>query len=192
MVVRGVPARRQDCCREPSAGKKRIRQFQPAAGLISFGTHRRVRSVALLCALFATAVLAAPHTAAASSPDGVFTSVFSSLAGSGWVGGDGTNSVALRDGRDCWIFSDTITSASVAGLRFVHNSIVLTGRGRPQVIKDPMPPPSPDKFYWAGAARIHGAQVWEIAPRIVRTGPGLWDFRFGADYLAKVNTTPGS
>ena len=187
MVARGVPARRQDCCREPSAGKKRIRRFQHGARLISCATHRRARSVALVFALFATAVLTGPRTAAASSPDSVFTNIFSSLSGSGWVGGDGTNSIALPDGRDCWIFSDTITSASVAGLRFVHNSIVLTGRGRPQVIKDPMPQPSRDQFYWAGAARVHGAQVWEISPRIVRTGPGLWDFRFDADYLAKVN-----
>jgi hypothetical protein len=146
-----------------------------------------VRSVALLYALLAIAMLTASRTAAAASPDRVFTDVFASLSGSGWVGGDGTNSVALPDGRDCWIFSDTITSASAAGVQFAHNSIVLTGRRRPQVVMNPIPQPSPDAFYWAGAARVHGAEVWEIATRIVRTGPGLWDFQVDANYLAKVS-----
>ncbi|MGZ6658398.1 MAG: hypothetical protein ACXVHL_13470 [Solirubrobacteraceae bacterium] len=187
MVARGVPARRQDCCREPSGGEKLVRQVRQAARPIGFETRRRAPSVALLCALLAIAVLTGPHTAAAASPDSVFTNMFASLSGSGWVGGDGTNSVALPDGRDCWIFSDTITSSSAVDLRFAHNSIVVTGRGRPQVISNPMPQPSPDEFYWAGAARVHGAQVWEIATRIVRTGPGLWDFHVEADYLAKVN-----
>ena len=106
---------------------------------------------------------------------------------SGWVGGDATNSVALPDGRDCWIFSDTITSMSATGLTFAHNSIVITGHGRPRVITNPMPQPSPDSYYWAGAARVHGSQIWEIAERIVQTGPGLWDLQFAGDYLAKIN-----
>jgi hypothetical protein len=138
-------------------------------------------------ALLGIAALTLPQTAAAAGPDGMFTHMFASLSGSGWVGGDGTNSVALPDGRDCWIFSDTITSSSAAGLRFAHNSIVLTGRGRPQVISNPMPQPSPTEFYWTGAARVHGAQIWEIAQRVVQTGPGLWDFHLAGDYLAKVN-----
>jgi hypothetical protein len=117
----------------------------------------------------------------------MFTRMFASLSGSGWVGGDGTNSVALPDGRDCWIFSDTITSSSAGGLRFVHNSIVVTGHGRPRVIANPMPQPSPNEFYWAGAARVHGAEIWEVVQRIIQTGPGLWDFHFVADYLAKIS-----
>lgn len=124
---------------------------------------------------------------AAAAPDSAFTNLFASLSDLGWVGGDATNSVALPDGRECWIFSDTITASSASGLTFVHNSIVVTGRGRPRVITDPMPQPSPDSYYWAGAAHIHGSQVWEIAERIVQTGPGLWDFQFDGDYLAKIN-----
>jgi hypothetical protein len=146
-----------------------------------------VRAVALLSALLSIAALNVPHTAAAAGPDTAFTHMFASLSGSGWVGGDGTNSVALPDGRDCWIFSDTITASSAAGLRFTHNSIVLTGGGSPRVISDPIPQPSPNEFYWAGAARVRGGQIWEIAQRIVQTGPGLWDFHFAADYLAKIS-----
>jgi hypothetical protein len=185
MVVRGVPARRRDRCREPSVRDSHV--VQHAAWSVGAAAHERVRAVALVCVVLAIAALTTSQTAAAASPDSGFTNMFASLSGSGWVGGDGTNSVALPDGRDCWLFSDTITSSSATGLRFTHNSIVVTGRGRSQVISNPMPQPSPKAFYWAGAARVHGAQIWEIAERIVQTGPGLWDFHFDADYLAKIN-----
>ena len=103
------------------------------------------------------------------------------------AGGDATNSVALPDGHDCWIFSDTIRSSSAAGLTFAHNSIVVTGRGHAQVIANPIPQPSANAFYWAGAARVEGSQVWQIAERIVQMGAGLWDFRFAGNYLARIN-----
>ncbi len=131
-------------------------------------------------------VLAAPPVAVAAGPDAVFTNAFASLGGAGWVGGDATNSVALPDGRDCWLFSDTIVSVSAAGLRFAHNSLVITGQGRPVVIDDPMPSPSPGSYFWAGAARVHGGEVWEIAERIEQTGSGLWDFHLAGDYLARI------
>ena len=50
-----------------------------------------------------------------------------------------------------------------------------------------MPGPTPNAFYWAGAARVQGTQVWDIAQRIEQTGPGLWDFHFAGNYLAKIN-----
>lgn len=148
--------------------------------------HARTRTVGALCAILSVAALTVPCCATAASPDIMFTHTFASLSGAGWVGGDATNSVALPDGRDCWIFSDTITSSSGTRLTFAHNSIVITGRGRPRVIANPMPQPSPTTFYWAGAARVEGGQVWDIAERIARTGTGLWDFHFAGDYLAKI------
>jgi hypothetical protein len=166
-----------DCSRRPAH----------AVGGQDATNHRRARTLVLLCALVAFTGLSAAPTASAAAPDGVFTSTFASLSASGWVGGDATNSIALPDGRDCWIFSDTITADSAAGLAFAHNSIVITGRGRPQVIDNPMRQPSPNAYYWAGAAHVHGAQVWEIAERIAQTGPGLWDFHLVGDYLAKIN-----
>ena len=157
MVVRGVSARRQARC-----------------------------LVALIVLLIFT-LLVVPRRAAAAGPDSRFTTAFASLSGLGWVGADGTNSVLLPDGRDCWIFSDTITASTAAGLAVAHNSIVVTGRGRPQVIADPMPQPSPNHYYWAGAARVHRTQIWEIAERIAQTGAGLWDFHFAGDDLAKID-----
>lgn len=190
MAVRGAQARRLvgSCC-QPSARQTQVRRLKHVARPVGSEAHRPMRAVALLCALLSIAALAVPHTAVATSPDTMLTHMFASLSGSGWVGGDGANSVALPDGRDCWIFSDTITSSSAAGLTFAHNSIVVTGGGRPQVIDNPLPQPSPNEFYWAGAARVHDAQIWEIVPEIVQTGPGLWDFHFAADYLAKINIT---
>lgn len=190
MAVRGARARRLvGGCRQPSAGETQVRRLRHAARPVDSEAHRPARAVALLCALLTIAGLTVPHTAAAAGSDTVFTNMFTSLSDSGWVGGDGTNSVALPDGRDCWIFSDTITSSSATGLTFAHNSIVVTGGRRPRVIGNPMPQPSPNEFYWAGAARVHGAQIWEIVQRIVQTGPGLWDFHFAADYLAKIDIT---
>ena len=168
MVTRGAPARR----RVGADGQLRV---------------RAPHSVAVLLVLLSLMAVPIPSAAAAPATGAAFTSLFASLSGSGWVGGDGTNSVALPDGRDCWLFSDTITSAPASGLRFAHNSIVVTGRGRPRVIADPIPAPSPDAFYWSGAARVHGSQIWEIAERINQTGPGLWDQQFAGDSLAKIN-----
>ena len=168
MVTRGAPARRW----VGADGQLRV---------------RAPHSVAVLAVLMSLMVGPIPSTAAATGPDAAFTSLFASLSGSGWVGGDGTNSVALPDGRECWLFSDTITSASASGLSFAHNSIVVTGRGRPLVIADPIPAPSPDAFYWSGAARVEGSQIWEIAERINQTGPGLWDQQFAGDYLARIS-----
>lgn len=189
MVVRGAPARRQvggdrQLRQRESTGRQRHR-LVATVGCDRAKTHLRARSVVLVVALLGIATVHVPS--AAAGPDTAFTNMFASLSGSGWAGGDATNSVALPDGRDCWIFSDTITSSSATGLTFAHNSIVLTGRGRPRVIADPMPQPASDAFYWAGAALVHRAQVWEIAERVIQTGPGPWDLRFAGDYLAKIN-----
>ena len=191
MVVRGAPARwrvgvdRQLRARAP----KHRHGVACAVGCDRPGTRLRAGSVVLLVALLCFAMVPVGSAAAAAGPGSAFTNMFASLSGSGWVGGDATNSVALPDGRDWWIFSDTITSMSATGLTFAHNSIVVTGRGRPRVIADPMPQPSPDSYYWAGAARVHGSQIWEIAERIIQTGPGLWDLQYAGDYLAKIDTS---
>jgi hypothetical protein len=191
MVVRDAPARRRAGWRRQLRVRLcEERQLQPARRPVGRGNARmshRACAVARFCARLCIAVLSVPQIAFAAGPDSAPTNTFASLSASGWVGGDGTNSVALPDGRDCWIFSDTITSSSAAGLTFSHNSIVVTGRGRSRVIADPMPQPAPDEFYWAGAARVQANQVWEIAQRIVQTGPGLWDFHFTGNYLAKIN-----
>ena len=190
MVVRGAPARRRvGVDRQLRARAPKQHRAARALGADRPRGRLRALTLVLLVSLVSIATLPGRSAAAAAGPDSAFTNLFGSLSGSGWVGGDATNSVALRDGRDCWIFSDTITSMSVTGLTFAHNSIVVTGRGRPLVIADPMPQPSPDSYYWAGAARVHGSQIWEIAERIIQTGPGLWDLQFAGDYLAKINTS---
>ena len=191
MVVRDAPARRRAGCRRQLRVRKcNDRRLRHAARLVAHPnarTYLRAPTVACFCALLGIAALCLAQGAIAAASDTAFTNTFASLSGSGWVGGDGTNSVALPDGRDCWLFSDTITATSPAGLTVAHNSIVVTGGQHPQVIANPMPQPAPDAFYWAGAARVQRTQVWEIAQRIVQTGPGLWDFHFAGNYLAKIN-----
>ena len=132
MVVRDAPARRRaGCCRQLRVRKCQDRRLGRAVRPVAHRyvrTYLRARTVVCVCALLAIATLCGAQGAIAAAPDSAFTNTFASLSGSGWVGGDGTNSVALPDGRDCWLFSDTITAASATGLTVAHNSIVVTGR----------------------------------------------------------------
>ncbi len=93
----------------------------------------------------------------------------------------------LPDGRSAWLFSDTITASTRNGLRFVHNSIVITGQGRPRVIARPLPPLADGSYFWLGAARVQRGELWVLAQRIVQTGSGLWDFHLAGTWLARIN-----
>src|SRR3954447_25066993 len=58
------------------------------------------------------------------------TSAFASMDGTGWTGGDAAWSARLPDGRDVWLFGDTMLGGVVAGRRdlqtpMVRNSIVV-------------------------------------------------------------------
>jgi hypothetical protein len=64
---------------------------------------------------------------------------------------------------------------------------VITGQRRPQVITHPLPPLADGSFFWPGAARVQGREVWVLAQRIVPTGSGLWDFHLAGTWLGRID-----
>ena len=75
-----------------------------------------------------------------TAPEKKLNALFQSYgdAGSGttWTGGDGTESVALPDGRELWIFDDSLLGKVTDGSRpfdkvdFLHNSLVVEDHGK--------------------------------------------------------------
>ena len=145
------------------------------------------RALVLTGLLVMVALLIAPAASSPAHPDSTFTSLFASLSPSGWVGGDIAGSVGLPDGRTAWFIGDTITASSPMGLHFVHNSIVITGRGRPRVISNRLPSLPDGSFFWPAAARVQDGELWVLCQRIVQTGRGLWDFRFAGTWLGRIS-----
>jgi hypothetical protein len=144
-----------------------------------------VAASALLCALALPARGGAQPIATADA----FTNVFGSLSPSGWLGGDGTASVALPNGRIAWLFSDTITGTTATGaVTWTHNSLVITGpAGKPRVIRGPLPSRPDGSYFWLESGRLNASQVWVPAMHMVNTGTGLYDFRCNDTWLAKIN-----
>jgi hypothetical protein len=170
-------------CRETSS--QDTPSFSTSARALATAFARCV--AALIGLLIALALVSSPAASSPGYPDMSAYRWFTSLASSGWVGGDGTRSVRLPDGRSAWLFSDTIAASSRAGLRFVHNSIVITGQRRPHVILNPLPSLADGSYFWPGAARVRGSKVWVLAQRIVPTGPGLWDFHLAGIWLGQID-----
>lgn len=146
------------------------------------------RGILILTALLVVLALAtAPDLSNSAYPDSTLTRVFSSLAGSGWIGGDINGSVHLPDGRMAWLFGDTVTALWGKRVHLVHNSILVTGHGRPRVIANPIPPLADGSFIWPAGARVEGTQVWVLCQRIIQTGPGLWDFHLAGTWLGRID-----
>jgi hypothetical protein len=110
--------------------------------------------------------------------------------GPGWTGGDATISVALGDGRIAWLFGDTFIGgvrpdgSRGDGWRMVRNSVVVqdgacltTYTGGTAAAPDSlMAPADPDAWWWPASARLSADGIEVVLQRVVRTGPGAWDF----------------
>jgi hypothetical protein len=106
----------------------------------------------------------------------------------GWAGGDGASSIRLPGGRIAWLFADTVTSWSwMGGMRWAHNSIVITGRGRPRIIRSPIPMFADGSFLWPGASRVRAGELWVLAEHVGHYGPGLFDFGSMGTWLVRLN-----
>jgi len=83
------------------------------------------------CSSSPVQVTAAPDSAL----DNLFQSYGDRAAGTTWSGGDGTESVALPDGRELWLFADSVLGMVTNGRRiysqtpFVHNVLLTEVRG---------------------------------------------------------------
>jgi hypothetical protein len=142
----------------------------------------------VVAAVLATWPMSSPAASARVPAETSLTNLFGSLTPSGWAGGDGASSIRLPDGRIAWLFADTVTSWSwLTGMRWAHNSMVITGRGRPRIIRSPLPMLADGSFLWPGAARVGAGKLWVLVEHVHDYGPGLWDFGSMGTWLVRLD-----
>ena len=113
------------------------------------------------------------------TPDRTLDDLFNTYGNAGrgrtWTGGDGTESVALPNGRELWLFADTFLGTVHEGRRaldlspYLHNSLVVENHGvlgatlytsrpgRPPVAYVNPVPSRPFVFaFWPGPAVVNG------------------------------------
>ena len=117
--------------------------------------------------------------------DNLFQAYGNSGTGRTWTGGDGTESVALPDGRDLWLFDDSFLGTVTDGLRkraktpYIHNAFVVESHGaltttlytpgnphqkskmlrKPSAYVNPDPSDPFDFGYFPGPAVVNGNSV---------------------------------
>lgn len=92
-----------------------------------------------------------------------------------WAGGDQAASVALPDGRELWLFGDTLR-----GRRFVHNSALVQDGGCLTALPaaDELIPSRADgQWYWPQSAVVLDGRLVVFCGRVERTGDGAFGFR---------------
>jgi len=115
--------------------------------------------------------------------DNLFQNYGNSGTGSSWTGGDGTDSVALPDGRELWFFDDSLLGTVTNGQRlfhqaaFLHNSLIVESNGALTKTYFTLTPKAPEgataflslrpdltfKYgFWPAAAVVNGNSVQVI------------------------------
>lgn len=128
----------------------------------------------------------APATAAG------YTRLWASLDPRIWGGADVSISVPLGDGRELWLYGDTMGGTQPQHLTsFVHSSAIVQSGGCLHVAnggQQLLPNVDPDHWYWIQDAVVRGGSVTIRARLIARTGPGVWGFA-DAGYTATFTAT---
>jgi len=122
-----------------------------------------------------------------------------------WSGADGTYSIRLPDGRELWLFADTILGpvnpdrTRPSDASWVHNSFVVQSGRRMSTVYTRATPPaavltppgrdSDRQWYWPGAATVADGALNVVFHLIHRTGSGGFDFAFEKNVLARFSTT---
>jgi hypothetical protein len=107
-----------------------------------------------------------------------------------WAGGDQAASVALPDGRELWLFGDTLR-----GGQMVHSSALLQEGGCLQALPaaaELIPSRADGQWYWPQSATVLGRQLLVFCARVARTGTGAFDFRPTGTDLAVFDLTGGT
>jgi hypothetical protein len=114
---------------------------------------RPISVLALITGLTVTGIVLVPEASAVAAgtacntsltvsaqPDAPLDALFQNYGNAGqgfsWTGGDGTGSVALPDGRELWLFDDSLLGTVTNGLRpfakspFLHNTLVAEENGQ--------------------------------------------------------------
>ncbi|MDL4819151.1 DUF5005 domain-containing protein [Actinomadura opuntiae] len=122
-----------------------------------------------------------------------------------WTGADGTFSTTLPGGRVAFVFSDTfLGKVNADGTRspvieeggttpFLNNTFVVKSGGRLSTVhggtrEKPaavMPPRDDKHWFWAGDAITAGGKVQVTYQEYERFGPGIWDWRWLRNVVAK-------
>lgn len=140
-----------------------------------------------------TVLGAVPHTGLTAA----FTAYGDS--GRGWTGADSTYSLALPDARQLWMFSDTfLGTVNADGSRppdtpIVNNTFVVRRHddmrtvhgGTPEAPEAVLGPPAPDSWYWLGGSCLGAGALNVMFLRFQRTGPGMWDWAWKENVLAR-------
>jgi hypothetical protein len=161
---------------------------------MAFGVPRSTGAGATSCA---------PGVALSSSPDTAFNQMFASYGNNNrltddWTGGDGTYSIPLPDGRDVWMFSDTFlgkvnrdgsrpTSTPLINNDYVlqsGSSLLSTLHGGSTAQPTALIVPTDADWYWVGDATVESDMLRQFVSRFVRTGPGMWDWRWDGTDIA--------
>jgi hypothetical protein len=128
-----------------------------------------------------------PADPAAPRPDEAFWALFTRFD-QGWTGGDGTNSVALPDGRTVWLFDDTFlgpvnpdrtrpeTAPLIRNSLVVQDGAALTtihggSRSAPRALFTPRGGAS---WYWLNDGTVEGDRLRVFLLRFLRDGPEGW------------------
>lgn len=130
-----------------------------------------------------------------------------------WTGADTTYSLKLSDGRIVYAYSDTfLGKVNADGSRplvtdeggttpFLNNSFVVQStagrlstvhRGPAADPVEPMPPPAPAHWYWAGDLTQSGSDVQQLYREYYDPDPdngNPWDMKFTRNVLARFPTS---
>lgn len=154
--------------------------------------------VPIISAVVSSMLVAAAAPAAAALPAGGMSAVelnteFAAYGDNGgeWTSGDSTVSVPLPDGRNAWLFSDTLIGAVDGGglpanTPMINNSVVLqdganlmdtvhggTAAAPASLVQ---PPPGSNDRYWVGDGTVENSTLRAVYQRVRSTGGGPLDF----------------
>lgn len=140
-----------------------------------------------------------------ATPNAALTNLFTQYANTGgrWTGADGAYSARLPGGRQLWVYSDTfLGQVNPDGGRprtspFINNSFIVQEGDRLSTVHggtadDPravITPTTPNSWYWAGATQVTGNLLQVVYLEFLRTGTGMWDWRWERNAVARFDAT---
>jgi len=175
------------------------------------------RSLPLAAALFAglTAVTvplaatpaSAARTTVSASVNTELTQRFGTYGDTAgrWTGADSAYSVDLPGGSTAWIYSDTFMGEVDANhgrplsSPFLHNSIIVDDDGdlttytggteaAPESLVKVPGADETQRWYWFGDATVEGGDLRVMLLEFIKTGTGVFDFKFVGNAVANFDT----
>ncbi|ADD41949.1 DUF4185 domain-containing protein [Stackebrandtia nassauensis] len=122
-----------------------------------------------------------------------------------WTGADSAYSVDLPNGSTAWLYSDTFLGEVDENLGrpkdspFVHNSIIVDDDGEltthtggtnaaPESLAKVAGADEKERWYWFGDGTVEGDSLRVMLLEFVKTGSGVFDFKFVGNAVASFDT----